>query len=276
MDAATPVTQRYFKYRKLFTDENRNIPDKHTHSLIAKRNIYYAAPASFNDPLDCRLSFHVENTTEIEWKEYIRKLIDEYPNQRQALNNFMKNREWTSTLFDLSKTQEELYQNSSVLCLSSKGNSIPMFSYYADNHRGVAVEISFTPQETPCGFSYQQIKSGAIGGNITSAFVTYLPEAPELNYLRLRGTPALVKNAMFTKFIEWQHENEFRIFRKGIAPSSVQLEDKMITRIIFGERASERDVELVKEWIADYKTTVLLSKIRNIPNSYSLVIEDFA
>lgn len=256
-------------------NEEQSIPDENTMSLIMDRKIYYAAPASFNDPFDCNLSLHLENTSSRQWKQYARHLMDQHPQCRDILQEFIDKKAWKSIPINIDDIRDEIYRKSSVLCLSSKGDSIPMFSYYADNHRGVAVEISFAPQETPCGYSLQEIISGPMSGKITSEFVQYLPEAPELNYLHLRGTSKLVKNTIFTKFIEWQHEKEFRIFRNKIEPSTVKLEDKMITRIIFGERASDEGIKLVKKWTSNYKSKVILSKAKKLRNAFKLTIEDF-
>jgi len=193
--------KKYYKYRPL---RQGVAPHPFTASIFEKRELWYAAPKDFNDPYDCNLKLHARDSTDKEWMQYIDARIIEYPPDSKSLKKIKKDKTW--------KTKPELgeffgnntlalnREKSSMLCLSKKPNSIPMFSHYADRHRGIAIEFSFSDQNVPCGGKYSAIVCGD---------VEYVDSFPELNYHRLYGKSILVKNLLFKKHIDWTHETEY-------------------------------------------------------------------
>ena len=174
-------------------------------------------------------------------------------------------------------TQELNYHKSSVFCLSKKPDSIPMFSYYADSHRGVALEFSFSNLNVPCGVDYLSSisSSGGTRSGVTFGDVLYPDGYPELNYHRLYDSPKLVENIIFSKHHEWRHEQEYRIFRRAIPASTVGFEPGLLTGVVFGCKSTIEDVDLVKGWLAGWATSVSLSKAVVSSSSFSLEIEEF-
>ena len=147
----------YYKYRPLHQIGTSGALEPHpfTRSLFEKAEIYYSAPKDFNDPFDCNLRIHTNGSTDEEWEIYLDRLIAMTPAKADVLRH-VKSEKWWNTKpeikADLGREQQyENYNNSSVFCLAKKGNSIPMFSYYADSHRGIAVEFQFSDLEVPCG-----------------------------------------------------------------------------------------------------------------------------
>ena len=155
----TPTKERYFKYRPLYqigVGGGRE-PHPFTLSIFQRAELFYAAPKDFNDPFDCILRLHANGCTDAEWEAYFDRLIAPNPSNKPVLERAKTGRCW--------KTKPELkarlgleqhrnhYEESSVLCLSKKANSIPMFPYYADSHRGFAVEFIFSDAEILGGIS---------------------------------------------------------------------------------------------------------------------------
>ena len=271
----------YYKYRPLYQwGSVGREPHPFTRSLIKDAEIFYSAPKDFNDPFDCNLRIHVNDSTDADWERYCDQLSAENPSRKAQMDEGKARKLWR-TVPELSQDvgQENLRINqlSSVFCLSKKRNSIPMFSYYADNHRGVAVEFEFSDVEIPCGFAVEDTNNRGVpyGGKIILDDVKYPPVFPDLNYHRLRGTRALIENSIFTKHHEWAHEDEIRIFRRAVPAGVVQFEKRLLTRVIFGCNTTPEDVALVKTWLTDWPSDVVLSKAEKATAQFDLAVVDF-
>lgn len=270
----------YYKYRPLLSDRKHRIENAFTQSLIQSCEVFYATPSSFNDPYDCNLKLHADDSTDADWSNYIKKLISQYPARAAQLAIVLNQRLW-NTHPELNTFGEDTrrihYEESSILCLSRRPDSIPMFSYYADSHHGVAVELTFSDDEFPCGIPCGDLSKPdqLYQRKIIAHDVEYSPVLPELNYHRLYGSRQLVMSLIFTKFDIWKHEEEFRIFRRKVAASVVGFPKPMLTRIIFGARSIPEDVELVKKWLSKHGHPVVLARAEVTKAQFGLSIVDF-
>ena len=273
----------YFKYRPLYHTKPDGTREAHpfTKSIIERAEIYFAAPKDFNDPFDCDMRLHANGATDSEWEEHFNRMLLEYPQFRQNIEIVIRNKLWNTkpeVRESLGRDMHERIRNeSSVFCLSRKGNSIPMFSYYADSHRGIAVQFSFSELETPCGYSVQKLLSpDRPYGKITVVFsdVEYTESFPELNYFRLRGTTKLTENLFLKKHKDWEHEEEYRILRHIVPAGSVAFDKKLLVRIIFGCKTNQQDMDLVKGWLQGWPSDVVLAKATQATDRFELKIDD--
>ena len=275
----------YYKYRPLhlFETSGSRQPHPFTKSIFEKAEIFYSAPKDFNDPFDCNLRLHTDGSTDAQWEAYFDKLIPSALNASEiATIQQAKAGKWWVTKpeikANLGLEQHRIhYEESSVFCLSKKANSIPMFSYYADCHRGIAIEFSFSDTEIPCGISFGDPSHPDTWYDRKVVFrdVEYPPTYPELNYHKVYGTDQLLRSLLFTKHHEWAHEQEFRILRRKIPASAVQFDKRIVTRVIFGCRTSIADVALVKSWLVGWPSDVVLSKAETSANQFNLNVKDF-
>jgi|GEM_PF-2568870 len=275
----------YYKYRPLHiigTNGSRQ-PHPFTKSIFEKAEIFYSAPKHFNDPFDCNLRLHTNGSTDAHWEAYFDKLIPLALDASEAASiQRAKFEKWWNTKAGIKANlgldqHRTHFEESSVFCLSKKGNSIPMFSYYADSHQGIAIEFSFSDTEIPCGIAFGDPTRPDTWYDRKVVFrdVEYPPTYPELNYLKVYGTDQLLRSLLFTKHHEWAHEKEFRIFRRKVAASTVQFDKRIVTRVIFGCRTSSADVALVKGWLVGWPSDVVLSKAETSANQFNLHIKDF-
>ncbi len=270
----------YYKYRPLYSNRSGGVPHGFTQSLIESRRLFYATPTSFNDPFDCNLRLHANNSTDDDWIGYIDALIVQDPGRRDQLTVVKDRRLWTThpELCDFGiDARRTIYEESSVLCLARRPDSIPMFAYYADDHHGIAVELEFSDIEIPCGIPCGDLSDpeNLYERKITFDDIEYLSDLPELNYHRLYDNRQLVKSLMFTKFDGWRHEEEFRVFRKGISASSVEFPAEMLKRVIFGARTGSAEVDLVKHWLGSHGHPVILAKAEVSVGTFGLNVSDF-
>jgi hypothetical protein len=269
--------RKFYKYRTLYAAGSTKV-HRFTKSIFKKAELFYARPSSFNDPFDCNLRMHVEDSTDADWEAYLDAMALRSPSRAPRLMAMKAAKEWrTNPAIGAgigANTLKDHYDLSSVLCLARKGNSIPMFSYYADSHRGIAIEFTFSYEEVPCGYPFG---NGAIpyGGSVLFDVVKYPKGFPELNYHRLYGTEAMVKNLLFTKAPEWSHEKEFRIVRRKVPQGNVSFDRKLLTRVIFGCATTAKDIGLVKDWLKGWPSKVVLSKAKQSSDKFELHVEDF-
>ena len=273
----------YFKYRPLYHIKPDGTREAHpfTKSIFERAEIYFAAPKDFNDPFDCDMRLHTNGTTDLEWEEHFKLMLSEHPESRQQIEFVIKNKLWNTEPSVKEQFGRDAYDRirnkSSVFCLSRKGNSIPMFSYYADSHRGIAVQFSFCELETPSGYSVQKLLSpDRPYGKITVIFsdVEYTKSFPELNYFRLRNTTKLTENLFLQKHKDWEHEEEYRIFRHNVPAGNVAFDKKLLVRVVFGCKTNQQDMDLVKGWLKGWPFDVVLAKAAQETDKFELKIVD--
>ncbi len=276
------MRNKYYKYRNLYltTAMGREV-NPYTKAIFEQAQIYYATPKDCNDPFDCNLRLHVKDSTDQEWEAYIEKLCQSYPAQEEALRQTIEKKLWRtdpSIVDSCGSTQKTHYEESSLFCFSRVNNSIPMFSYYADGHKGVAIEFEFDDTEMPCGipFGDPNDPNNLYQRMIIVRDVEYSQHLPELNYHRLYNASdhRLVRSLLFTKAHEWSHEKEFRIFRRKVPASTVQFERRLLTRVILGCRTTNTELELVRQWLQGWPTDVVISKANLAPDKFELIISD--
>lgn len=271
-------TYRLYKYRPLYEGEN---PYPFTEQIFRKNELWYSLPKDFNAPFDCNLRLHTRGSTDDDWIQHLRGIPNKTPEEVQATELAIKRRSWRNNegFQNIGQMRhEETYRKSSVLCFSKIGNSIPMFSYYGDSHRGIALEFEFSEDDLPCAVDYRAPNGYPYAGKIVFADVKYPENYPELNFHRLsrtaQGRLDMITNMIFTKHHEWEHEAEFRIFRHRLSAGLAKFERTQLKRIIFGCNTSINDEKLVKDWLKNWPNEVKFAKCYQSDTSFELDIRD--
>jgi len=128
------IPAKLYKYRPI---------NEFTKDIICNNRIWFAKPATLNDPFDCQVQVVFQPDQE-QLKEYTKLSlggssdVGSQDNERlvdlilqQSLDNYD---DLMSSLRELGRKRIE--QESSLLCLSAKCDDILMFAHYADCHRG--------------------------------------------------------------------------------------------------------------------------------------------
>lgn len=281
MSVKIPV-KAYYKYRPLYLtgDDNPRVVHPYTESIFTKGEIFYSAPSAFNDPFDCNLQMNLDGSTDEEWIHYLKNHIqslEESPH-KEMTELFLQNNGWKmiDPAHGLTVAHDKIYNKSSAFCFSQKGNLIQMYSYYSDSHRGIAIEFAFDLQSIPCGFSCDQYfsKGAPYYGKILIWNVDYFANFPDLNYHRLLMDPLYMRKLIFAKTAQWQHEQECRIFRTEIPAGAVKYEPHLLTRVVLGCKTGQTELDLVKGWLKDWPSSVIISKAVQAKDRFELIIED--
>ena len=259
------TAKSYFKYRSL--------ADPNTKLIFENRELWYSAPEKFNDPFDCNLPLNSDGSSVDEKMRCIAVMANEYGTYLSA--DELKRAAGVDASDLFSKLRDENYRDSSVCCFSRSGDSIPMFSYYADSHKGICIEFSFSILDMPCGYGLAQQMFAR--GRIVPLDVDYSDEFPELNIYRLKNNHdqrELALNLIGVKAKQWEHEEEYRIFRDQIPAGPAPFDPKILKRVILGAKTGDEEMKMVKGWLKDWPTPVILAQAEADTNSFKLNIRD--
>lgn len=175
--------------------------------VIDANELFFSSPRNFNDPFDCRIEKRYDLLDERETHDYfynIAKLQSETYNlnwNSERIKNEAERLVSENNLSDLERMKENneyLFSQSdnfyAVFCTSSCWDSIPMWAYYANNHKGICV-----------GFDTKAIY---LSGNSRGGLVTY-DEYPVVK--PNTGFHEMAHKQTYYKAKDWAHEKEFRL-----------------------------------------------------------------
>lgn len=212
-----PGSRILFKYRKF---------DKSCLELLLNRELWFASPATLNDPFEAESSMH--EVLDAVWTRYPippeeRKIYEEYLHQQLS---------------------------SAGICSFSKARKNQlMWSHYADEHKGVCIgfkEHKIRPQGSniyPIDVTYQDNYPFE---NIIERF-NYFEQFPGMNKLNAI-TGDILLSILGTKYTSWKYERERRlVFAKSFAH---KFEPEAVNSIAFGLRMAERDKKTLRNLLS--------------------------
>ncbi len=183
-----------------------------------------------------------------------------------------------------------------IYCLSSRFDSVLMWSHYADSHSGICVEIEadiqkkfgfipFLSRSINCELfvSGQFLKNGRFKKKKKSieehmlAFpahqVAYTSNVPEL-ICQLNNEDRIAISSQFVKHSAWSYEEEFRIVidEQFIRNNPVEMDVNSITGVIFGLRIKKGDAICVRNAIesSDRAKPVRFYKMDKVDGTFEI------
>lgn len=253
-------------------------------SLISHK-AYYADPAQFNDPLDCKPVISVDVTLQVledvachlirmrSQKELslmakrlkFRDMASEGKISKISESDvkaFLQEVDYFSTEND--ECSGEVYKalrftkvideevtsvfKRGVWCLSSKFNSPLMWSHYANNHKGFCIEYDMSDVDEG------SIKKVIYGGS-RKLKVSTISE-----WINSGIMPKEMEDVcLLTKSSEWSYESEWRLF------STIGLGDiePAIKSVIFGMNCKDSTIATVINCFSNYRRKIKFWKISN-------------
>ena len=232
---------------------------------LCYKQVYYASPASFNDPLDCQpvvtadggisndaleqlLAEMIRRRSRKEIDVAMKKLTLQEEGDTARRNALVENEaKKTIGILGYEATNPEIVDQTGyhhdgltraighemrkgygtgLLCLSSKFDSPLMWSHYADQHRGVCIE-----------YDVSKVKQGSLHKVFydTARAVS----ANQLHDFFVSGNEntrsAIDTACLLTKSTEWRYESEWRI----LGPLGLRKSPGTLKSVIFGMRCTE-------------------------------------
>jgi hypothetical protein len=242
--------------------------------VLLENKLYFSRPQDFNDPWDCKPFFNLTSFVGLK-KFIIEKQIEFGPpmtrNERKKLEKLLHQK---LSAMDLAKLSESLtgsiqaiiHKRYRVFCLTPNGNNELMWSHYAAQHRGIAIEFDST----------QPLFIYALG-------VDYQEHYPVRDFSVDDGKEESL-TLMLTKSLSWRYEEEYRLIghedpniidpilprtRNGI----IGFQGDLIKSVVLGIRAGSETKDAVAAMIKKAKSPIVLKQAIQSPNSYKIEFE---
>ena len=239
-------------------------------NLIRNHSCWFSKPSDFNDPFDCNLDISIgRNPKEImhnmDKSSMLRLLYDALSQKGDDVID--AGARIIKKPFLLKNIINEIHkyyidQNIGVFCLSQDPANILMWSHYADNHKGICVEYSFSEK-----FLFQQCDEELVCFNriCFEDAICDLTKDEDANGYRM----------LFTKSVDWKYENECRLLSynpeiEGDFYSIPLDKDSTIKAVYFGLRCQEQTIETVKNILREEKDITFYKMKKNPKNIYKL------
>jgi hypothetical protein len=207
--------------------------------VLQNRTLQWSTPSRLNDPFDIQFDLYVEIDEEKLRQLTLQKLWDAwygpsytpYPTSkiggliiklrplapklsREAFNkrhHSMSDASLKSLLLHLPeqhKATREAMAKGKILCFSAVGDSLPMWSYYAENHQGAV--LRFKPMD-----HVDSIHRLARPINYTQKMPLFFDEDVLSNIvtgIAITDSEDMLNRLVYTKAKAWDHEQEWRLF----------------------------------------------------------------
>lgn len=183
--------------------------NEYTLDIFADSAFWFSSPDNFNDPFDCKVYPSVDSAIE----RVMKRTGSNFRGDEVRKNITEEN---------LTKAVDSVMQRVGILCLTPHADNILMWSHYADNHKGICIELNV--RACPELFVYP-IK------------VNYTKDYPVFDL----GDTNLI---YATKFESWSYEEEVRILKKKAGKH--HFNPRCVKSVIFGCRISEESKRILK------------------------------
>ncbi|MDN5061334.1 DUF2971 domain-containing protein [Aliarcobacter butzleri] len=220
-----------------FLYKYRNFEDPYMINIIKNSSLYFSQVKNFNDPFDLRLDFK-QSYTKQERLSHIKYLSKENGSDP---NHYKKLKKKARDPKEFNKIKEEsfykVFNNISILSLSSDPKNILMWSHYAHNHTGLVFE--FTEKFNSSRFlQIQKVKY--------KNDYSLLDLTKNTNFIKKE-----IGELLLTKYSDWQYEQEYRILNINDDPGEKSFNKLELTSIIFGLETANENIEMIKKLCAE-------------------------
>lgn len=245
-------------------------PETGINHVLQGGTIKWSTPEELNDPFDNQFELDFDEVDDVE----IDSLLDDFFENDFSSVEFRKGdmiisgeefgnalRQWKLLISPQEKTelknslvegienvknympifkQEFMAEmkRTAIFCMSESSDSVLMWSFYAQNHTGIAIEFAPNHFQSPLSLSRP---------------VQYVTDVPKLTFRELfrslsnrqAAIEQLIRTFTLTKSEEWSHEKEWRVVvagGSGIRPFF----SEDINAVYMGCRMSQKDQDRVK------------------------------
>lgn len=162
-----------------------------------------------------------------------------------------------------------------VVSLSTNALSIPMWSHYADFHRGFVLEF-LVPDETIFTPPEGRLESAKyLHDRLFSHPIVYAVDRPAL-LLGIDTMHDVVDKMLLTKSIDWEYEDEVRVIVNYRPPGIYRYErDEVLCSVIAGMKMNESDykrLETIVSGLADNISGLKLYQAQAMDSEYKLQV----
>ncbi|QQC63117.1 DUF2971 domain-containing protein [Paraburkholderia ginsengisoli] len=262
-----PPPRRLYKYRSFST---------HTLRMVSEAEVFFAKPATFNDPFDCNPTVFVD----VEWKEVERlwksialkqlgreRAVDAMSSYRYSAtedggkyaDGADGTRAYTQFLVrDIDAFLKQQFKDFGVFSAASRWDNPLMWSHYAEEHRGICVE--YLTDDHRC----------QVLGPVDYNSSRYVNVSDLIEWLLRRSTSAKKKifdQYFFAKAPQWKYEREWRAVSKT---NGKQDRPFRIGSVHFGLRCDAAIVTTIVKLFAESREEPKFYKVTSRDDGFKL------
>ena len=193
---------------------------------LKNRVIWFAKPATFNDPFDSSIVYKAAELTEDEWQALAERYLLKHPEDAKEFERLHmldgKPDEWFRNIVVAGAVSgmngaRKGNQERGIACFCEQPDDMLMWGHYADGHRGLCLEF-----DTRCVIFKSAWK------------VHYSEKYPSMNIADAMIKGEIDALAMLTtKARQWEYEQEWRVLDLN-GNKQVQIDAAALTGIYFG------------------------------------------
>ena len=246
------LPETVYKYRTWNNDFHKR--------LISHQEVFFAAPSSFKDPLDCKFPIRWDLLTDQQiFNKYLTNSMEDHPERTEQEHiDFAKYWFANSPIRDerqrtllTTQVMKEWDERIGILSLTAEPHLEEMWVKYAENHQGFCV-----------GF-YPKILFNFLGGG---GEVTYVKKIPIILPTPGHSFEEQRFYQVFNKMEEWRFEKEYRttIFRReGLTTQNRTrvIPTEAFTEIILGKNISDKHKDEIELQVSSKMNHVTLIEL---------------
>ncbi len=241
--------------------------------ILTQSKIFYASPADFNDPFDCRFR-PISRTSQRERERFNRQLIRERnPGMPRAERNRLARQSSGRASFQegTQRLMERIVRSVGMLCLTDREDSLLMWSHYADRHRGICLRfrglenLPTPPLKVIYSDDYPEVDLLEYG--------PFVDQADEVARAKQRE---LVELMYLTKAKDWSYEHEWRIVDWAAARVASRglhtFDPRLLTGVILGCKTTSSDRTKIEDCVSRSEAPPEICKAVQSSVSFTLEI----
>jgi len=231
----------HFQYKyKVLPSERSNPQVRYLRDLLLESRLWLSSPRDFNDPFDMTARVIFEGAPH-ELHQRFKQLIADKSGlprkqRKEVLKNFTerKREEWRGAA---EKALTKNMSETGICSFAGDPRSVLMWSHYGNHHTGVCLqfEIARDPKIL-----------------LEAVPLKYVENYPVFNWVKDTGLQ--MRDLLLHKFKDWKYEGEWRIIRPNGARSYMPFDASALVGLIYGCRAQEAAMEIVKEMLNERQT----------------------
>jgi hypothetical protein len=254
-----------YKYRSYEKDSSAK---QRTIGILKKKELFFSGIEAFNDPFDGRVHLRYDGKineiksaqVRVQYAMKLTKDKKEGITMLQALNLIderftQKYIEEETFNKERLKRVQKLHNRKGVLALSSKNDNILMWSHYSNNHYGVCFGFECT--------------DGIYNNHKKVRYQTHYDDI----WSWLHTDDEIVDRILFSKSIDWQYEDEYRIIKSEIGCEKIP--ENSLKEIIFGCKMAKEDKLEIIEFCNTNNISTSFKEAKLDVESYKLNIVDY-
>jgi len=207
-----------------------------TDNVFERNEIYFQSPDGFNDPFDSKISTTYEGTEEQRTARVTQLWLEDTPRGKreedvrlQAGDYVRQGKDTPRILRTLERSNERRRKQLGIFCMTSRKDSILMWSHYAAAHTGFCLGF-----KTETGFFGQAHP------------VVYRTDRPCLNLVERPSNDAIF-DALVGKAADWKYEDEWRVITHE-GPGTRQFPLDALSEVILGCRILPANRHRIMQW----------------------------